>query len=403
LVIAPPGLLSLAELGRVIRESGVNALWLTSALFNQMVADQLDSLRGVAQLLAGGEAVSVPHARRMLDAMAADACLINGYGPTENTTFTCTYTMRPGTALGASVPIGRPIGNTRVYVLDPRRQPVPVGVWGELYIGGDGLSRGYLHQPDLTERAFVPDPFAEAAGERLYRSGDRVRWTEGGEIEFGGRIDRQVKLLGLRIEPGEVEAALQRHPRIQDAAVAVLGEQAESRRLVAWVVGRDGPPPAVDDLRDFLREHLPAGLVPSTFVALAALPLTANGKVDRAALPPPETTRLPAAESLPRSERERRIAATWAELLGLERVGLDDNVFDLGGNSLLVMRAHSRLRSAGEDGLTVIDLFQYPTVRRLAAHLDGPATNEEASPASTDPLEERALKRRQAMRRQQKA
>jgi amino acid adenylation domain-containing protein len=405
LVIAPPGLQSLADLGRVIRESGVNALWLTSALFNQMVATQLDSLVQVRQILAGGEAISVQHARRMLDAMAPGACLINGYGPTENTTFTCTYRMTPETVLGDTVPIGRPISNTTVYVLDPRRQPVPVGVWGELYIGGDGLSRGYLHQAELTQRAFVPDPFAGTPGARLYRSGDQVRWNEDGQIEFGGRMDRQVKLFGLRLELGEVEAALRRHPQIQEAAAGVLGELAEVRRLVAWVVGRDGMPPPADQLRAYLRELLPASAVPSAFVVLSSLPLTANGKVDHGALPAPETVAAaePAPQALPRDEREQRIAAAWSELLKRPVIGLDDNFFDLGGNSLLVMRVHSQLHS-NEPSLKVVDLFQYPTVRGLAAHLGSlGALDAGAVPgsetAAADALEERARKRRQAQRR----
>ena len=405
LVIAPPGLQSLADLGGVIRSSGVNALWLTSALFNQMVDTQLDSLRQVRQILAGGEAVSVQHARRMLDAMTPGACLINGYGPTENTTFTCTYRMTPETVLGDTVPIGRPISNTTVYILDPRRQPVPVGVWGELYIGGDGLSRGYLHQRELTERAFVPDPFAGTPGARLYRSGDQVRWNEDGQIEFGGRIDRQVKLFGLRLEPGEIEAALRCHPRIQEAAAGVLGELPEARRLVAWVVGRDGGPPPAGQLRAYLRELLPASAVPSAFVVLPGLPLTANGKVDHGALPAPET--VAALESvpraLPRDAREQRIGAAWSELLRRPAVGLDDNFFDLGGNSLLVMRVHSQLQS-NEPALKVMDLFKYPTVRGLAAHLGslGMADKDEvpgSETAAVDALEERARKRRQAQRR----
>lgn len=404
LEIAPPGLLSLAELGRVVREGGVNALWLTSALFNQMVTEQLDSLLGVRQLLAGGEAVSVPHARRWLHAMASDACLINGYGPTENTTFTCTHTMRRDTPIGATVPIGRPISNSRGLILDARRRLVPVGVWGELFIGGDGLARGYLNDPALTDERFVPDPFDATPGARLYRSGDRVRWNEDSDIEFGGRIDRQVKLFGLRIEPGEIEAALQRHPQVQDAVVAVLGERAESRRLVAWVVGRNGPAPEAEVLRAHLRELLPASFVPAAFVALPALPLNANGKVDRAALPAPEAVRASEGEHAPpRSERERCIAAVWAELLQAERVGLDDNFFDLGGNSLLVMRVHSRLQSEGQSSLAVVDLFRFPTVRSLAAHLEAGEAPAGAADAAAERLKERAAKRRQAIRRQQRA
>jgi hypothetical protein len=313
--------------------------------------------------------------------------------------------MTRDTMLGHTVPIGRPISNTVVYILDACRQPVPVGVWGELYIGGDGLARGYLHQPELTERAFVPDPFASTTGARLYRSGDQARWNEDGQIEFGGRIDRQIKLFGLRLELGEIEAALRRHPQIQEAVADVLGDLAEARRLVAWVVGRDGVPPLAEQLRAHLRELLPASAVPSAFVVLPKLPLTANGKVDHGALPAPETAGLgePAPRALPRDAREQRIAAAWSDLLKRPAVGLDDNFFDLGGNSLLVMRVHSQLQ-ADEPALKVMDLFQYPTVRALAAHLGSLDTagydevrgSETAAAAA---LEERARKRRRSQRR----
>ena len=232
-----------------------------------------------------------------------------------------------------------------------------------------------------------------------------MRWNEDGQIEFGGRIDRQVKLFGLRLEPGEIEAALRRHPRIQEAAAGVLGELPEARRLVAWVVGRDGGPPPAEQLRAYLRELLPASAVPSAFVVLPGLPLTANGKVDHGALPAPET--VAALESvpraLPRDAREQRIAAAWSELLRRPAVGLDDNFFDLGGNSLLVMRVHSQLQS-NEPALKVMDLFKYPTVRGLAVHLGslGMAGKDEvpgSETAAVDALEERARKRRQAQRR----
>ncbi|MEK8051133.1 amino acid adenylation domain-containing protein [Ideonella sp. DXS22W] len=420
LVVAPPGPQSLAELGGLIRDGGIRALWLTAALFNQMVAEQRDCLAGVRQLLAGGEALSVPHVQRMLAVMAPDARVINGYGPTENTTFTCTHALAPGSALGDSVPIGRPIANTRVLVADARRQPVPVGVWGELLIGGDGLARGYLNQPALSAQAFVDDP--DVPGARLYRSGDRVRWTDAGVIEFGGRIDRQIKLLGHRIEPGEIEAALQRHAQVGDAVVGVVGES-EARRLVAWVAGRDGQRPDAAALREHLRALLPAPMLPQHLVVLAALPLTPNGKVDRAALPLPEAAPREAGAT-PRNAREQRLAACWAEALGRDVVGLDDNFFDLGGNSLLVMKVHGRLQ-ADEPALKVVDLFRHPTVRALAAHLaalapaacapvplpqnpsasaalNAPVNAPVPAPAPTaapDPLAERARKRREAMRR----
>ncbi|MGH9463236.1 MAG: non-ribosomal peptide synthetase, partial [Vicinamibacteria bacterium] len=235
LVVCPAGRLSLEELGQVIRERGVTTLWLTAALFHQMVDTRIESLRGVRQLLAGGETLSVPHVRRMLEVIGNNR-LINGYGPTENTTFTCCYVMTADTRIGHTVPIGRPISNSRVYVLDSRLQPVPVGVYGELHIGGDGLAREYLHQPQLTEEKFVPDPFGAEPGARLYKTGDRVRYLPDGNIEFLGRVDNQVKIRGYRIELGEIEAALSTHPAVREAVVLAREDTPGEKRLVAYIV-----------------------------------------------------------------------------------------------------------------------------------------------------------------------
>ncbi|MBP1689123.1 MAG: amino acid adenylation enzyme/thioester reductase family protein [Deltaproteobacteria bacterium] len=225
LAVCPAGLLSLEELGQFIRERGVTTLWLTAALFNQMVDTQLDNLRGVRQLLAGGEALSVAHVRRMLGVIGSGR-LINGYGPTENTTFTCCYVMTADTRIENTVPIGRPIANTRVYVLDRHMQPVPMGVPGELYVGGDGLAREYLHQPQLTAEKFVADPFDPTGQGRLYRTGDLVRYLPEGNLEFLGRIDQQVKIRGFRIEPGEIEAVLNRQPQVREAVVVAREDAA---------------------------------------------------------------------------------------------------------------------------------------------------------------------------------
>ena len=239
LVVAPAGALSLAELGRTLREEQVTTLWLTAGLFRRMVDEQLDDLRGVRQLLAGGDVLSVPHVRRVLRELP-ECRLINGYGPTEATTFACCYPAAgPLSASRDSLPIGGPIANTRVYVLDPHLNPAPVGVPGELYIGGDGLARGYLDRPALTAERFVPDPFGAEPGSRLYRTGDRVRWLPEGALEFLGRLDQQVKVRGYRIEPTEVEAALGEHPAVREAAVLAQEDPIGEKHLVAYVVPRE--------------------------------------------------------------------------------------------------------------------------------------------------------------------
>jgi len=218
----------------------VTTLWLTAALFHQMVDEQIGSLQGVRQLLAGGETLSPSHVCRMLEVIGKNR-LINGYGPTENTTFTCCHVMTAQSRIERTVPIGRPISNTRVYVLDRHLQPVPVGVPGELYIGGDGLAREYLHQPELTAQKFILDPFSAEAGARLYRTGDRVRYLPDGNIEFLGRIDHQVKIRGFRIELGEIEAGIARHAAVREAVVLAREDVPGDKRLIAYVVAANPP------------------------------------------------------------------------------------------------------------------------------------------------------------------
>jgi len=397
LVVCPAGPQSLEDLGRIVRERGVTALWLTSALFHQMVNEELASLAGVRQILSGGDVLSVTHVREVLAALGPEGVLLNCYGPTENTTFTTCHAMRPGDAIGHTVPIGRPISNTRVYVLDERMRPVPVGVAGELYAGGDGVAQGYLNLPELTGERFVPDPFSADPGARLYRTGDRVRWREDGAIEFLGRVDFQVKIRGFRIEPGEIETALARHPGVREAIVLAREDEPGDRRLAAYLVA-EGDPPAAQDLRSHLRASLPEYMVPASFMWLAAFPITPNGKVDRARLPRPDTGReaQTAAYTAPATELEARIAAAWCEVLRLDRVGADDNFFDLGGNSLSLIKVHGRLAPSIEGGLKLVELFRFPTVRRLASHLSAGAV---AGPEGLDRIRERANRRREALRR----
>jgi amino acid adenylation domain-containing protein len=374
LAVHPPGTPSVAELGRFLAESGCTTAWLTAGLFHEVMDSAPDSLRGLKQLLAGGDALSLPHVRRALTELGCT--VINGYGPTEGTTFTCCNPLNAFDLdrLTASVPIGRPIANTRVYILDPHGNPAPAGVAGELHIGGDGLARGYLKRPELTALRFVPSPFGEAsgvAGERLYATGDLVRWIAAqpaGEIEFLRRIDHQVKVRGFRIELGEVEAALTGHPAIAQAVVTARQDAPGDKRLVAYLVAREEPAPTVSELRGFLAERLPEYMVPSLFVPLPGLPLTANGKVDRRALPAPggERPELDAEFVAPRTPVERQLAEIWCAVLGVERVGVHDDFFELGGQSLLATQIVSRLREVCGVEIPLRSLFQQPTLAGLA-------------------------------------
>ncbi|MDQ6893669.1 MAG: amino acid adenylation domain-containing protein [Acidobacteriota bacterium] len=369
LALMPPGVPSLQELGEALERYGVTTLWLTAGLFHQMVETEIESLRGLRQLLAGGDVLSVPHVLKALEELPG-CSLINGYGPTESTTFACCHLVGRHEAPGASVPIGRPIANTRAYVLDRNRRPVPIGVAGELCIGGDGLALEYLRSPELTAQKFFADPFVD--GGRLYATGDRVRWRGDGKLEFLGRIDEQLKLRGFRIEPGEIESVLARHALVAASVVMAREDAPGDRRLVAYVVRRDGKRDAIPRLREAAASSLPEHMVPSAFVFLDSLPLTANGKVDRRALPAPDTSR-PQAEKFaaPRSDLERSIARIWSDVLRLDRVGVHENFFELGGHSLLATRVISCVRDSLRLEVSLRTLFQFPTVARFAEAVSG--------------------------------
>ncbi|HST62930.1 MAG TPA: amino acid adenylation domain-containing protein [Longimicrobium sp.] len=367
MVVVPQAAPTLEELGGAITRHGVTTLWLTAGLFQLMVEERLEDLSGVRQLLAGGDVLPAEAVRTVLERFAG-CRVINGYGPTENTTFTCCHAVPAGWS-GASVPIGTPISGTRVYVLDTAGEPVPVGVPGELYAGGDGVARGYLGRPAATAERFVPDPFSPAPGARMYRTGDRVRWSApGGEspvVEFLGRLDGQVKIRGFRIEPAEVEAALRRAAGGAECAVVAREDVPGEKRLVAYLAGGVD----VEALRAALRAALPEYMVPAAFVAVDTIPLTPNGKVDRAALPAPEPGADGPAAS-PRTPVEEVLAGIWAEVLHRGRVGVSDNFFDLGGHSLLATRVLSRVREALDAELSVRALFEAPTVAELAARVE---------------------------------
>ncbi|MBV9385234.1 MAG: amino acid adenylation domain-containing protein, partial [Chroococcidiopsidaceae cyanobacterium CP_BM_ER_R8_30] len=372
LVIFPTHTPSLAELGQVLQQYQITTLWLTAGLFHLMVDERLEDLKPVRQLLAGGDVLSVPHVQKVLQNLG-ECKLINGYGPTEGTTFTCCYSMTELTQVGTCIPIGRPIANTQVYVLDRYLQPVPIGVPGELYIGGDGLARGYLNRPELTTQKFIPHPFSHEPGGRLYKTGDLVRYLPDGNIEFLGRMDHQVKIRGFRIEPGEIEAVLSQHATVRDTVVLAREDIPGNKQLVAYVVLHKGEASTPSELRRCLKERLPEYMVPSAFVMLETLPLTPNGKVDRQALPAPDQTNsisiLERTFLAPRDSIELQLTRIWQEILGTRSIGVRDNFFDLGGHSLIAVSLFEKIKKIFGKNLPLAILFQAPTVAQLASIL----------------------------------
>ncbi len=366
LVLAPPGRPDIDALADVVTGERVDTLWLTAGLFAQVAETRPGLLRGARRLLAGGDVLSVAATAAALRA-APGLLVSNGYGPTETTTFACVHAIEPSDLGRDSLPIGRPIPGARLFVLDDRLRPAPIGVTGELFIAGAGLSRGYLNRPGLTAERFIACPFGPP-GARMYRTGDLVRWRSDGVLEFLGRADLQVKIRGYRIEPGEIEAALTGIDGIAQAAV-VSCQIAGDRRLVAYLVPRIGAraPPA-GELAAALGAALPDYMIPAAFVTLQALPLTTNGKLDRAALPAPDLTR-EAARRAPRDDDERTLARLFETLTGASGVGVDESFFDLGGHSLLGVRLAFLIENAFGRKLTLGDIFQAPTVAGLAQRL----------------------------------
>jgi amino acid adenylation domain-containing protein len=367
IVVAPREELDVDTIAREIAEHAVTGLFLTSALF-QLVADvRPDCLTGVREVWTGGEVVPAAAARRVLEHCPGVA-VVNVYGPTETTTFATSCRAVSASPPSATFPIGRPLDNTRVYVLDAALNPVAPGVVGELYIAGAGLARGYLGDPASTADRFVACPFGEP-GERMYRTGDLVRWNGHGLLEYVRRADDQLKVRGFRIEPGEIEAAALHHPQVTRAVVAVREERPGDKRLVLYVIA--APESTVDPPRILSRlaERLPHYMVPECVVIMDEFPLTRNGKVDRSALPVPDHA-AGVGDDAPSTPREKALCELFADVLGLDRVGVRDSFFDLGGHSLLVIRLVSRIRSATGADLTLRDVFQAPTVAGLASLLD---------------------------------
>ena len=353
------------SIGAAIHKYNVTTLWLTASLFNAVVDEAPDALVGAGQVLTGGEALSVVHIRRALEWLSHTR-LINGYGPHESTTFACCYSIPK--QLGESVrsiPIGRPIGNTQVYILDQHLNPVPIGVPGELYIGGPGLARGYLNQPQLTAEKFIVHPFSDDPEARLYKTGDLVRYLPDGNIEFLGRLDQQVKIRGFRIELGEIETILGHHPAVREAVVLVYTNERHEKHLVAYVVPFSEQHAPLDGLRHFLKEQLPEYMIPSHIMLLDSIPRTANGKVDRHGLPVPQRASQDSFVA-PTSPVQHQLVQIWEDLLNVQPIGIRDNFFALGGHSLLAARMIDRIEQSFGKKLPLATLYAGATIEHLA-------------------------------------
>ncbi|WP_284331106.1 amino acid adenylation domain-containing protein, partial [Dyella flagellata] len=366
-IVAPPGETDLRVLKQVITQQQITSLWFTAGLFHIMVEEALDCFAGLQQIVAGGDVLAPTAVQTLLDRFP-QLRVVNGYGPTETTTFATNHAMQQPYRVGSSVPIGAPLDNTQVYVLDAALQPVPTGMEGELYIAGSGLARGYLHRPMLSAERFVANPFG-LPGSRMYRTGDLVRWLPEGHLDFLGRADHQVKLRGFRIELGEIENALLHQPGVAQAVVVIREDPPGHKQLIAYVATSHHQVPDPANLRRALSEQLPDYMVPAALVALDALPLTAHGKLDRKALPAPARSDFAdRSDEPPRGELETILAALWQELLGVEQIGRNDRFFELGGDSLLAIRLMERLRGMGLATDTHA-LFTAPTLAALAATL----------------------------------
>ena len=379
-----------------IRNHGVTHMQSTPSLARMIAVDPdgLAALGQLKKLFLGGEALPPSLVRQLRKEFRGE--MQNMYGPTETTIWSTTFQIAGDSG---SIPIGKPIVNTQVYVLDSKLQPVAAGEAGDLYIGGDGVVRGYWQRPDLTAEKFLSDPFQ--TGNRMYRTGDIARFLPDGNLEFLGRADFQVKVRGFRIEIGEIESALENQAGVGQAAVVAREFESrihiEDKRLIAYVVPKPGAKLEIADLRAALAATLPEYMVPSNFVFLDFFPLTANGKIDRNALPHPATLEdeSGAAPELPRNELERMIAQAWKDALGVDHVGLNENFFDLGAHSLMVAEVHMQLQQLLGRELAVVDLFQFPTITALAHHLNG----EEAAPRVSSRAERRLAARREQAQR----
>ncbi|MCW5557073.1 MAG: amino acid adenylation domain-containing protein [Verrucomicrobiae bacterium] len=377
---------SLQEIVETIHRHQVTSVWFTTGLFNLLVDEHVEHLRGLRHILAGGDALSVTHVKKALRALGPGV-LINGYGPTENTTFTTCWAINDEAAIGTSVPIGTPLHNTTVHVLDAHRNPVPVGHKGELWTGGDGVALGYWRRPELTAERFLDDPFRDTPGAKLYRTGDLARWLPDGTLQFIGRADGQVKIRGFRVELGEIENAVNDVPAVKDKVVVVRQGPGGDKVLTCYVVPREegvaGDAAREDDLilavREHLRAKLPAYMMPTAFAVIGTVPLTGNGKVDRKALPEPlaRASVRKAKHVAPRNPVEQALAALWGKVLNAQGIGIHDNFFDLGGHSLIGIQLLGQVGQQFQRALPLKSLFEAPTIAQFAELLTGEAAVHE--------------------------
>jgi amino acid adenylation domain-containing protein len=363
--------LSPDALATQLREQEITTLFLTTALFNQMARFNPSAFSTLKQVLFGGEFADPQWITAVLQAEPPQR-LLHVYGPTESTTFASWYVVTEVAPTATSIPIGHPLANSQIYLLDRFLQPLPVGVVGELYIGGDGLARGYWNQPGLTAERFLPSPFAEQAGSRLYRTGDLAWHRPDGSIEFLGRFDDQVKMRGYRIELGEIEALLGQHPRVEEAVILLREDEPGQKRLVAYAVPSSDDNLDINQLRLFLQNKLPDYMLPAAFVTLETMPLNPNGKIDRRALPAPHAENISLSHRYvsPRNPIEQTVADIWQGVLSLDRVGIYDNFFEIGGHSLLATQVISRVRTVFQINIPLQVIFELPTVAQLAAQIE---------------------------------
>jgi amino acid adenylation domain-containing protein len=367
LVVPQSIVLDPVSLNRTLVQHAVTVMFLTVGLFNEYVDALEEAFGGLRCLLTGGDALNPAIVGRVLAKSKPPRNLLNAYGPTETTTFATTFTIALVEEGASSVPIGKPISNTRIYILDEDRQPVAIGMTGEIYIGGPGVARGYLNQPELTAERFVVDPFADAHDARMYRSGDLGRWRADGNIEYLGRADFQVKIRGFRVEPGEVEMQLTAFSGVRQAVVIARKGIGGEKRLVAYLIAEEGTELSPILLRAYLASRLPDYMIPGAYVVLDRLPLTSNGKLDRAALPAPDQSALVSHEyEPPQGATEEILVGLWRDMLGVTRVGRHDDFFELGGNSLLGMKLITRAAATFGVQLPVLAVFQYPTILQMA-------------------------------------
>ncbi len=404
-------LMSIPDLLQTLQKYAITAVTLPPSVLAMLPSEQLPHLK---TLVSAGENCTP----EIVSKWAVGRYFLNAYGPTEATVGPTFFRIdgRESTSetileqlKGRSiVPIGRPIANMEIYLLDSNRQPVPIGIPGEIYVSGIGVARGYLNRPEMTAEKFITNPFwtplpgnpydQAFPHDRLYRTGDLARYDQDGNLEFMGRVDFQVKIRGFRIEMEEIEAVISQHPQVQMAAVVARGNKHEEKRLVAYLAPEPGASLSVNDMRSYLRQYLPEYMIPAVFILLDALPLNNNGKVDRKALPDVDSSRpeLDAAYVPPQTEMERIVAGIWQEVLNIERVGLNDNFFDLGGHSLLMFKAHTRLQETLNRTFSMVDLFRYPTVISLADYL----SKDNPEQANLQKTQDRAELQKEAMKRQ---